>query len=40
MTELVAKIEDDVRFEEGKKLMKRGEYEDAIGLFSSLLASR
>jgi tetratricopeptide (TPR) repeat protein len=30
----------DVRLEEGKKLMKKGEYEEAIGLFSSFLQSR
>eukprot|EP01033_Poteriospumella_lacustris_P010899 gene10898-7754_t len=36
----MSKIHDDIRLEEAKKLMRQGEYEDAIGLFQSLLQAR
>lgn len=36
----MSKIQDDIRLEEAKKLMRQGDYEDAIGLFQSLLQAR
>lgn len=37
---IMSKINEDIRLEEAKKLMRQGEYEDAIGLFQSLLQAR